>query len=141
MTQREKKKKSAGRLIAILFAELLVLLILFAVFKVYTSLNKINRNDTQDSLIVKNPEVVADKGYRNIVIFGVDSRENSLTEGTHSDTIIIASLNKETKGVKIASVYRDTYANIPDVGYKKINASYFDGGYSLALSTINKNSA
>lgn len=139
MAQQEKKKKKAGRLIGILFAELLILLLLFAGFKIYTSLGKINRNNSQDSLIVKNPEITADKGYRNIVIFGVDSRQNSLTEGTHSDTIIIASLNQETKDVKIASIYRDTYSNIPDIGYKKINAAYFDGGYSLALSTINKN--
>ena len=39
----------------------------------------------------------------------------------------------------MASIYRDTYVNIPEKGYDKINAAYFKGGYSLALSTINRN--
>lgn len=134
-----KKTKKKGSLIAILFVELLFLLLLFAGFKIYTSLNKIQQNDKDDSAIETNEDVKTDEGYRNIVIFGVDSRENSLTKGTHSDTIIIASLNNKTKDVKLVSVYRDTYSNIPDTGYRKINAAFFNGGYSLALSTINRN--
>lgn len=101
-------------------------------------MNKINQDNTKDSEIQKNDEVQIE-GYRNIVIFGTDSRENSVKKGTHSDTIMIASINNKTKDVKLVSVYRDTYVNIPDYGYKKINASYFNGGYSLALTTINKN--
>jgi len=101
-------------------------------------MNKLNRNNQDDSQIQKNVEVKVD-GYRNIVLFGVDSRENRLKDSTHSDTIIIASINNKTKDVRLASVYRDTYVNIPDIGYKKINAAYFNGGYSLALTTINKN--
>lgn len=139
MAQKEKKTKKKGRLIAILFVELLLLLGLFAGFKIYTSLNKIQQHNEDDSAIQQNEEVKTDEGYRNVVVFGVDSRENSLKEGTHSDTIMIASLNNKTKDVKLASIYRDTYANIPDIGYKKINAAFFNGGYSLALSTINKN--
>lgn len=134
-----RKKKKKLRLLVIVFLELFILLLVIGVVKVYTSINKIKTDNSQDENIQKNEDVELDKGYRNIVIFGVDSRQNSLEEGTHSDTIMIASLNKETKDVKLVSVYRDTYANIPDVGYKKINASYFQGGYSLALSTINKN--
>ena len=47
-------------------------------------------------------------GYLNVALFGVDSRDNELEEGTRSDTIMVASLNRETLEVKIASVYRDT---------------------------------
>jgi len=101
-------------------------------------MNKLNQDNSDDSQIAKNEEVEID-GYRNIAIFGVDSRENSVSEGTHSDVIMIASINNKTKDVKLVSIYRDTYVNIPDLGYKKINASYFNGGYSLALTTINKN--
>jgi LCP family protein required for cell wall assembly len=139
MARQEKKGKKKGLLFGVIALQVFVLILLFAGFKIYTSLNKINQNNKQDKDIKINEEVKTDKGYRNIAIFGVDSRSNSLDEGTHSDTIIIASLNKETKDVKLVSIYRDTYSNIPDIGYKKINASFFNGGYSLALSTINKN--
>lgn len=138
MANQRKKKKKTGRLIAIFFVEIIILILLFIGFKVFTSMNKINQDNTKDSEIQINNEVEIE-GYRNIVIFGTDSRENSVSEGTHSDTIIIASINNKTKDVKLASVYRDTYVNIPELGYKKINAAFFNGGYSLALTTINQN--
>lgn len=133
---RKRKKKS--RLIIIFFAELLIVVLLFIGIKFYSTMNKIQYDNSQDQNIIQNEEVQIG-GYRNIVIFGVDSRENALEKSTHSDTIVIASINNKTKDVKMASVYRDTYVNIPNEGYDKINAAYFKGGYSLALSTINKN--
>ena len=42
-------------------------------------------------------EVEHEEGYTNIALFGLDSRENSLGKGNRSDTIMIASLNNETK--------------------------------------------
>lgn len=141
MTQQKHRNKSRRNimLLVICAALAIVLITLLGALKLNRSLDKINIVDKDDEKIIINDEVKTDTGYRNIVIFGVDSRSNSLEKGTHSDTIIIASLNMETKDVKLVSIYRDTYANIPDTGYKKINAAYFNGGYSLALSTINKN--
>jgi LCP family protein required for cell wall assembly len=134
----QKKKKKKGGLLKILFIEIVIIFLLFVGYKVYDMMSKIQHNDEFDSSIEKNVEVEI-SGYRNIAIFGVDSRANGLEKGTHSDTIIIASINNKTKDVKLASVYRDTYVNIPNEGYNKINAAYFKGGYSLALSTLNKN--
>ena len=138
MPDRKKKNRKKRNLITLFFLELLILILIFIGFNLYITMNKLNQEDEFDNLIETNTEVQID-GYRNLVLFGVDSRENSVSKGTRSDTIIIASINKETKDVKLASVYRDTYVNIPDIGYKKINAAYFNGGYSLALTTINKN--
>lgn len=48
-------------------------------------------------------------GYWNILLVGVDARDQSiLTSGVQSDVIIICSINVNTKEVKLASVYRDT---------------------------------
>ena len=135
---KAKKKKKKKRLAHILFAEIVVLLLLIGVAKVYSTLNKIQHNSSEDENIAQN-ETEEKEGFRNIVIFGVDSRENALTKGTNTDTIVVASINNKTKDVKLASIYRDTYVNIPEKGYNKINAAYCTGGYSLALSTINTN--
>lgn len=145
MTQRMRKKKRW--LPQILIIEIVVLILLLIGGKLYFSVDKIQQDNSKDNEIIQNVEVkteedsgvAAGTGYRNIVIFGVDSRQNTLSEGTNSDTIIIASINNKTKDVKLASIYRDTYSNIPGIGYDKINAAYCNGGYSLALSTINTN--
>ncbi len=136
MAQQKKKGKKKTKLIAIFFVELFVLALVFIGFKLLTTVNKIEQNNGQDNEIEVPAEI---DGYRNIILFGVDSRQNSVSKGTRTDTIIIASIENKTKNAKLVSVYRDTYANIPDLGYKKINAAYFNGGYSLALTTINRN--
>lgn len=78
------------------------------------------------------------KNYRNIALFGVDSRDNSFSN-TRSDCIIIVSINKKTNDVKLTSVYRDTYVNIDGHGLDKITHAYAYGGPKLAMSTLNKN--
>lgn len=94
---------------------------------------KVNMNET-----VKNNEVM--KGYRNIALFGVDSRSGALTQKTRTDTIMIASINLETKEVKLVSVYRDTYLNQMGGGdYGKCNASYAYGGAEQAINMLNSN--
>jgi LCP family protein required for cell wall assembly len=133
------KKKKTKKLTIILTVEVVIIVLLLIGGKIYDTFSKIQKDNSKDDQIIKNEEVKTDKGYKNVVIFGVDSRQNDLKEGTNSDTIIIASINNNTKDVKLASIYRDTYVNIPGVGYDKINAAYCNGGYSLALSTINTN--
>lgn len=77
--------------------------------------------------------------YRNIAIFGVDSRSDSYGKGNRSDCIIIASINTETNAVKLISVYRDTYVQIEGYGLDKITHAYSYGGAKLALKTLNEN--
>jgi len=135
-----KSEKQRKRRFIIIFAIQILLIIIFIIgIQIKSKLNKIQYDDSKDEEIQQNEEVEEIEGFRNVVIFGVDSRENALKKGTNSDTIIILSINNKTKDIKMVSIYRDTYVNIPDEGYDKINASYFKGGYSLALSTINKN--
>lgn len=78
-------------------------------------------------------------GYRNIAIFGVDSRGSNLGKGNRSDCIIIASINNATKEVKLISVYRDTYVQIEGHGLDKITHAYSYGEAPLALNTLNTN--
>ena len=78
-------------------------------------------------------------GYRNIALFGVDSRSNNLDKGNRSDCIIIASINNKTKEVKLISVYRDTYMQIKGHGLDKATHAYSYGSAELALNTLNTN--
>ena len=77
--------------------------------------------------------------YRNIALFGVDSREGQLLAGTRSDTIMIASINEKTKEIKLVSVYRDSFLNVGEDTYNKANVAYAKGGPERAIEMLNHN--
>ena len=130
---RRKKKKH------ITFAiEILVLVLLAAGLFVAAKVGKIKRTDVSKGDIVINSDVDL-KGYTNIALFGVDSREGSLDKDAHSDAILVASINNKTKDVKLVSVYRDTYLDNTNGEYRKATECYYFGGPSRAISMLNKN--
>ena len=139
-------KQSNRKSHKVLWTILIVALVLAAIafYYLYRTTNQINYDNSKDNEITineteENQVTFPTKGFRSIVLFGVDSRENNLVNGTRSDTIIILNLDYSAKEVKLCPIYRDTYVNIPNSGYTKINHAYAKGGYSLALSTINTN--
>ena len=157
----QSKSAKKGRKIAILALEVLLLAIMIGVLWVVTKVTDEEKGvkhfeiSTDDIIInegVKNNEngdgagesgaEVEDKKvnkYRTIALFGLDSTIGELTKGTRSDTIMIASLNDETKEVRIMSVFRDTYLNLGNDTYNKCNAAYAKGGAKQAISMLNMN--
>ena len=141
--RNHKKKKSKRKVIGIIIA-IIVLLFIVAVgggyFYVTHSLNKLNRVqlNNKDLGIDSQVENQLDKfkNITNVVIFGVD--EPTGTPG-RSDTIMIATIDGNNDTLKLTSIMRDSYVNIPGYGMNKINAAYAFGGPQLALKTINEN--
>lgn len=76
------------------------------------------------------------KGITNIALFGVDA---PVGQRGRSDSIMIVTVDKNTKKIKISSIIRDSYVNIPDRGLDKVNHAYAFGGPELALRTLNSN--
>ena len=78
----------------------------------------------------------------NILLVGIDGRTKDMDSEKstqHGDVQIIVSLNMENGSIKLTSVMRDLYVQIP--GYKskqRINVAYSRGGGELAMATINK---
>ncbi len=89
--------------------------------------------------IITNAGVSAPTGYKEFVIYGVDSREGNLTKEAHSDTIIICSMNQSTKEIRLVSVYRDTYLDNTNGEYRKATECYYFGGPSRSVNMLNKN--
>lgn len=123
----------------------LLCLLSAAVVYVYAKWSKVDKTDIKPEDIVINEEVQMNKeldlgeGYTNVALFGVDSRDGSLGEGNRTDCIIIASLNNETKEIKMVSVYRDTLLDLSEGTYQKCNAAYSYGGPVLAINMLNMN--
>lgn len=74
-----------------------------------------------------------------IAVFGVDSRDGAVEQGTRSDVIMLVNVDKRTGDIKLASVYRDTYLKIDDGKYSKINAAYEKGGHEQAIRALEEN--
>lgn len=92
-----------------------------------------------DKLNIAETEEEIETGYVNVALFGLDSRQDDLGKGNRSDTMMIASLNKETKEVRMVSIYRDTLLQLDDGSYNKANSAYSFGGPEGAISLINRN--
>jgi len=73
----------------------------------------------------------------NILLIGVDRRDASWTG--NSDAMILLSINVSKGTVTMTSFMRDTYANIPGVGYTKMNNSCAVGGAALVCQTLENN--
>ena len=130
--------KKFFKVLSIILIILLLIVGIVAVF-VVNKLNKINYVEISKEEIEVNTGVEENlSGYRNIALFGIDTRDDTY-EGSRSDCIMIASINHDTKEIKIVSVYRDTYFNIPGRGLDKVNHAYSYGGPALSMSTLNTN--
>lgn len=77
-----------------------------------------------------NGEKMHSKNVVNILLMGMDSSDENVNSAAHSDAMILASINKKTQTVTLASVYRDclTYADIngQDRYLKLTEVSIFD---------------
>lgn len=135
---------TVGKKVAAVIGGTLMMLATVCVVIVASKLSKI---DTQKldpkklniSQAAQEEESQNQTGFLNVALFGVDSRDNELGKGTRSDTIMIASLNRATKEVKITSVYRDTLLEQADGTLNKANAAYSFGGPEEAVAMLNKN--
>ena len=148
---RPKKKSKMKK---ILFAvEIVVLLLFIGGLYVYGQLNskldKINQPVLDESKIQVNKEVQDSidsetsslTGYTTYALFGLDARSENMNfaGNKNSDTMIIASVNNDTKDVKLVSVYRDTLLNIGNDMYSKANAAYAAGDAEQAINMLNTN--
>ncbi len=115
-------------------------------------LNKINYHEKPPIIKFENNGIVAsrhsqprieditgkkDKEIINILLIGKDisNGENK----SRSDSMIIATINKKSNSIKLTSLMRDMYLEIPGYPDNRINAAYALGGMDLLTSTITQN--
>lgn len=103
---------------------------------------KSNPTEVKAKEITEEPfveEVESDvSGIKNIALFGLD-RRSTKEASTRSDSIMVLTLNYDTKEVKLTSFMRDILVNIEGYGLDKLNHSYSYGGPELAIKTLNQN--
>lgn len=73
----------------------------------------------------------------NILLIGQDRRPGETR--ARSDSMILCTVNRDSKSIILTSFMRDLYVQIPGYGNNRINASYAWGGMELLNQTMEQN--
>ncbi len=164
-----KKKKILLKIIAVILAIILALSTVFGIFVIHKfGLLGDNLNDTSsDDIIyddgdfedieidigsagfkqalidwatIGNDRHMTSKNVINVLLIGADSRKG--TNSGNTDVMMLLSLNRKTKQLKLVSFLRDSYLYIEgkDNSYcTKLNAAFSMGGPETLVQTIENN--
>ncbi len=134
----EKKQKRKR-----IFETALSLFILLAIFlgfvtgyygsKVLNFLDSIGTEEPESMETLENTKQLEDLEPFSAVILGVDVEEDG---ASRSDTIIVVTVNPDSKDIKMLSIPRDTLITLPNGVTEKINAAHSVGGPLLAKEMI-----
>lgn len=76
-----------------------------------------------------------EEGVYNILLLGEEAIGSGTARG-RTDLMIIATLNKNSKSIKLTSLMRDTLVQIPGYKENKLNSAYEKGDVNLLYETI-----
>lgn len=103
----------------------------------YFKLNSMYDKGSAKDIKSKIQKVEEKGGVTNILLAGIDG--NNLEKGNRSDSMMILTIDEKNNDIRITSLARDTYVDIPGYGEQKLTHAYAYGGPSLLLQTIDKN--
>lgn len=81
----------------------------------------------------KDPNVV------NILLIGTDSRSGNVEAQGRSDSMMLASYNRQTHTVKLISLMRDSWVKVNGKYWGRLNTAYNSGGAGGLINTLNLN--
>lgn len=82
---------------------------------------------------------IPEKDVLNIMLVGTDLRSSSYHDTGNTDSMILLSINKRDKNIKLTSFMRDMYVAIPGRDSNRLNAAYAYGGPQLLFDTLKLN--
>lgn len=100
----------------------------------YEDINQPVDNGTNTNVVPTQAPVKVEKEVINILLIGVEE----IGGASNTDSLMIASMNTKDKSVKLTSIMRDLYVEIPGHDNNKINATYAIGGMDLLYQTISR---
>lgn len=112
---------------------LLVTIPLIGFGTLYYKLNSIYDKEEADQ--IEKVEKVG--GITNILLVGVDGE--NVDRGNRSDAMMILTIDSDNNDIRLTSLARDTYVDIPGYSTEKLTHAYAYNGPSLLLETIKNN--
>lgn len=137
-----KKRPRKKRVVLKIFLALIALILVAAIAGgsyIYRLMGSFNYNETghKNNVYVDESKLFGSKDVANILFMGVDRR--NADENSRSDTMMMLSIDRANKKLKLTSFLRDSWVYIPDNGYAKLNASCSWGGAQLVMDTLEYN--
>lgn len=135
MSKNKNSNKSLKRLV--IFLAILVITLPICTFGYfYFKLNSIY-DSSADQNILSNSDYKSEEGIINILLAGTDGRPGE--KNSRSDAMMILTVDNKNKSLKITSLERDSYVDIPGHGKQKLTHAYAYGGINLLTKTIEDN--
>ncbi len=133
----EKPKKKRGFFSAVKAVVFIVLVLyICATGYLFSIFSNVNYTDSRSGNI-DGTSLMSDKKITNILLIGVDDRKGGTT--SRSDTMMLVSVDRIHKQIKLTSFMRDTYVTVPGHGEDKMNSACTYGGPQLVVDTIEYN--
>ncbi|ABX43154.1 LCP family protein [Lachnoclostridium phytofermentans] len=98
----------------------------------------IEKNEEDVQLSANNGTVRHEDYAVNILLLGEEAIFSGNSRG-RTDVMMIATLNSKEKSIKLTSLMRDLYVQIPGYQDDKLNAAYAVGGIPMLFNTIELN--
>ena len=144
MKRKNKKKKKKTRFVFYLIGVfLLVFGIGFGFFftqGLQTITQELDKTFEVSEAIAGDETAIEKKKPMTILLMGVDTGSDERPDDWqgNSDTILLVTINPDTKRMSMTSLERDLMTNIEGQGKVKLNAAYPAGGVELTISTVQK---
>lgn len=138
MKNKRKLKKIILTLITLLITIIVICAIAIGIiFKSITS--KVEREEIDRTYVTstEHTPVKEKENVINILLLGTDKYDSDTL--TASDATMILTLDTVNKRIKLCSIMRDTYVEVPGQDPCNINDVIIKGGPELTLKTINTN--
>ena len=134
---RRRNKKRMRKLPFIILIILIILItIIVYITHQYNSGMKYAKEHAKDVKMHKFNGAVKNDGKISVLVLGADKAQSGKSR---TDSIMVVQYDYVNKKMKMMSVMRDIYADIPGYDKYKINAAYSLGGPELLRKTLNKN--
>lgn len=148
---KKKRKKRRKQILIILSTIILIILTLFispigkkllvhiAGNYIYNKLDVDNTSQDKNNIYKNSNKVNTTKAnsyvIKNILLLGVEEFNGA----SNTDCIIVATLNTKNGSLKLTSLMRDLYVEIPGYNNNKLNSVYSKGNIDLLYQTIKNN--
>lgn len=156
---RKSKKRKLRKKVVFILVPLIVVFLAVATWgtmiyiKAGSALNGSYEDNGREKSDLRNAQVDPNVDDVSVLIMGVDASDErgNKDEGGLTDSLMLATLNKEDHNVKLLSIPRDSYVNIPlgsdeseesanpeapEYKSAKINEAYAHGGTENTIDTV-----
>lgn len=134
-----EKRRSKVKIIIIAIITVIILTLGGGYLYIHSKLNKVEKVEINKDNLSIDKSIENDKQkseIKNIALFGIDAPKG---QAGRSDAVMVLTIDRLHDKLKLTSIMRDSYVDVPGHGNTKLTHAYAYGGPELAIKTLNQN--